>query len=179
MNKEDFTKNTESVINALIDMSKSVEFLSLKRNSIKEITKDFFNLIISDKYIGEIKAKTVYHIYIMLQIKKEVLQSITKEPIIPGTQIRQFYALLKGKNQNYSPQDDKLSAFKNAAEFIYHNPTKLQILLTAFGMMSKHAASIEVILNTEAGKLTEELINEKFNDYINYCILIYLIKIEQ
>jgi hypothetical protein len=178
MNQSEFTLQVERLIESLTDMSKKLDYISVERKSIKQETRDFFNLMLSNITASELKAKTIYHIYLMLQIKKAALLKITKEPIIPGAQIRQFYSLLKEKNSNYSPEENKLSAFVNAANFIYSEPHKLQVLLTAFGMMSKHAASIEVILNTEASKLTEELINEKFNDYINYCILIYLIKIE-
>ena len=135
--------------------------------------------MLSNINISELKAKTIYHIYIMIQIKKATLLKNNKKTNNPRSSNKAILQSFKKKNSNYSPEENKLSAFVNAANFIYSEPHKLQVLLTAFGMMSKHAASIEVILNTEANKLTEELINEKFNDYINYCILIYLIKIEQ
>ena len=51
--------------------------------------------MLSNINISELKAKTIYHIYIMIQIKKATLLKNNKKPIIPEVQIRQFYSLLK------------------------------------------------------------------------------------
>lgn len=74
------------------------------------------------------------------------------------------------KNQEYSRDDDKFHNFKRAANMLGVTPE--QALLS---MWSKHLVSVVDIVNDlAAGKLKPEqgVIDKKFNDSINYLLLL-------
>ena len=55
-------------------MSKKVNYISIEKIN-KTRNKRFFNLMLSNINISELKAKTIYHIYIMIQIKKAIIKN--------------------------------------------------------------------------------------------------------
>ena len=77
------------------------------------------------------------------------------------------------KGTEYSTDDDKLHNFKKAAQISGETP-----IHCARMFQLKHTTSIQDILD---GRLipTQEMLNEKFVDYINYCVLIAALKHEE
>jgi hypothetical protein len=77
------------------------------------------------------------------------------------------------KGTEYSTDDDKLHNFKKAAQISGETPVHCAEMFQL-----KHTTSIQDILD---GRLipTQEMLNEKFVDYINYCVLIAALKHEE
>jgi hypothetical protein len=78
------------------------------------------------------------------------------------------------KGTEYSTDDDKLHNFKQAAEISGHTPVHCAEMFQL-----KHTTSINDMLNNMRNKKTKEMLNEKFVDYINYCVLIAALKKEE
>lgn len=76
---------------------------------------------------------------------------------------------LGAKGEEYSRDADRLHNFKRAAHIISTTPEKALL-----GMKVKHTTSIEDIVDDiEKGKLpSEEMLEEKIGDEINYYILL-------
>ena len=70
------------------------------------------------------------------------------------------------KNSEYASQQDVMSNFKNAANFLGVTPEKV-----AFSYMMKHFESIKSIVYDNK-PVTKELYEEKVTDLINYLLLI-------
>ena len=77
--------------------------------------------------------------------------------------------VLSNKSKEYSTEQDKLHNFKVAGRRLNCTPERALI-----GMKEKHSVSIsDIIDKLDKGILpTEELINEKIGDEINYWILL-------
>ena len=76
--------------------------------------------------------------------------------------------MLGAKDKEYSRGGDKLYNFKRAA--LLQNITPEKALL---GMWTKHLISIIDIINEIDEKIpSQEMLNEKFNDNINYLFLV-------
>jgi hypothetical protein len=74
--------------------------------------------------------------------------------------------VLSYKNSEYASQQDVMSNFRNAANFLGTTPEKV-----AFCYMMKHFESIKSILYDNK-PVTRKLYEEKMTDLINYLLLI-------
>jgi hypothetical protein len=77
------------------------------------------------------------------------------------------------KGTEYSTDDDKLYNFKKAAQISGETPVHCAEMFQL-----KHTTSIQDILDFRLIP-TQEMLQEKFVDYINYCVLIAALKHEE
>ena len=84
-----------------------------------------------------------------------------------------LHGLLIVKAQEYMASDDRLHNFNLASE-----KTTVPADLICIMFMIKHLVSIDDIVN-ERIKLSQDKVNEKFYDAINYCILLKAIQEEK
>lgn len=75
-------------------------------------------------------------------------------------------SVLASKREEYAAGGDRLHNFKRAAEMLGVSREK-----ALAGMMAKHWVSVLDMVDGKA-KLTEELIEEKIGDSINYLVLL-------
>ena len=76
--------------------------------------------------------------------------------------------LFGNKNIEYTRNNDKLHNFKVAARMDNETPER-----ALWGMWKKHIVSVKDIIDDLPGALpTEELLTEKIDDMINYCLLL-------
>lgn len=73
---------------------------------------------------------------------------------------------LTEKNASYNPNEDKLAGFKTAARM--RGVTPLQALS---GMKVKHTSFVQDLLEGRIPIPSEEVVQEKFGDEINYLLL--------
>ena len=89
---------------------------------------------------------------------------------ILDSRIEQMQKVLSKKGKEYSSVDDRLHNFKLAAQILNCTPEKALI-----GMFVKHLVSIFDIITslTETPVIpSEDFINEKFGDAVNYLVLL-------
>lgn len=84
-------------------------------------------------------------------------------------QINLIKEIIETKNNGYASNVDKLSNFNYGAKI--SGKTAKEVCL---GYMLKHICSVMDIINEEK-EFSKETIEEKFNDFINYIILMYAI----
>lgn len=87
------------------------------------------------------------------------------DDIIQNT-IETSLTTLTEKNASYNPNEDKLAGFKTAARL--RGVTPLQALS---GMKVKHTSFVQDVLEGRIALPSEEVIQEKFGDEINYLLL--------
>ena len=87
------------------------------------------------------------------------------DDIIQNT-IETCLTTLTDKNASYNPNEDKLAGFKTAARL--RGVTPLQALS---GMKVKHTSFVQDVLEGRIELPSEEVIQEKFGDEINYLLL--------
>ena len=82
--------------------------------------------------------------------------------------------LLFAKGESYAPESDRLLNFKKAASL--QNCSAIE---ACFGMMAKHLVSISDLVRQEnENPHSLDVWQEKLSDTINYCYLLYALKIE-
>ena len=89
--------------------------------------------------------------------------------VIDGV-VKSIQTVLKQKAQEYASNESRFHNFEVAGRKLNVTPEKALL-----GMMIKHEVSIEDMVNwieTNPGKLTVDMINEKIGDNINYLILL-------
>lgn len=85
--------------------------------------------------------------------------------IIINNRISSINTILKRKGEEYSTNDDRLHNFKVAARINNSTPEK-----ALWGMATKHLISIIDLINGK--NHTQNIIDEKIGDMINYLILL-------
>lgn len=81
--------------------------------------------------------------------------------------------ILIKKGIEYTPDDDRLSAFKKGSDLLQSTPAK-----TLLGYLTKHIISIYDMIKSD-DKFTKELWVEKITDTISYLLLLLAIKTEE
>lgn len=92
---------------------------------------------------------------------------------IVNKQFGRCLSLLEVKNNEYTPDLDRLSHFKKAAVLMGCSPKQALV-----GMLSKHIISIFDMCNTQT-KMPVERWNEKITDTINYMLLLSALVMEE
>lgn len=80
--------------------------------------------------------------------------------------------ILSGKAKEYASEEDRLHNFKRAAAMLDTTPEKALI-----GMFAKHMVSILDLVN-KPWEASEEMVDEKIGDAINYLILLEAVMAE-
>lgn len=110
--------------------------------------------------------------------KKRLTGNMTENEFntILENRIKKIKETLSQKGKEYSSVTDRLSNFKRGAEIARNIPEQ-----ALCGMMLKHEVSVKDMIDDVARgvEFSEEYINEKIGDYINYLILLEALLLER
>lgn len=148
--QKEFNTSIEELIKKIIRYSKHKEYMIMNFERDLELIKDL-----------------IYYKYIICN--KE------NTNIFISNQIFLINTILKNKAKEYSKEENRLHNFYQGSDLSNINPIEV-----CSGYMLKHICSVFDILieykDTRKISLSIEIIQEKFNDFINYIILLHAIK---
>jgi len=147
MNRRRINMTTIKTLEKIIDIMRNKQ-----KNSGSQVTVDTW-----DKAIGIVRGEIAIGGH---------LSSGDDFDCLVDRRLHEIHSILNQKAAEYSVESDRFHNFKIAARMNDTTPEK-----ALKGMMLKHEVSIQDMINCDV-EITEELIDEKIGDNINYLILL-------